>query len=326
MSETLFDEYIKYHPNLSYTLDLFNNQDKMRIYKRLQNEKDRNNFISTISEIRFGEFFRSLDFQVDYDKLFETKQRPDWTITLKNSMAICDVYRLGKSQIDQIRNDFENSLFQRIETIEGNCCIKIGFLNEYFEPKNYDIDQIFSGFQCWFNASEREKGEIITLFENFEFEIFQSHTKRKHLTCVGNANSINIKPFKLKQHPDLCPNELTKKLYKYKNLIECLNTPYFICVDIDFESGFEHEDFEEYFRGSQVEFIDYGSLLGNLEQFRHLGKQWTELGVFYSNLQLSGIITLYNGKFKPLLNPSRKQTIYQSINKELLDKFEKFQT
>ena len=83
-----------------------------------------------------------------------------------------------------------------------------------------------------------------------------------------------------------------------------------MCVSIDFTSGFRHQDFVEYFLGKRVESVDYGSPdISNLEQFRHLGKQWTELGEYYKNSQLSGIIILDNHEFRLLLNRQSNQVI-----------------
>ena len=48
--------------------------------------------------------------------------------------------------------------------------------------------------------------------------------------------------------------------------------------------------FKEYFLGIGVENIDFETAVGKSDEFKHLGSTWTELGEFYNNLQLSGII------------------------------------
>jgi len=101
-------------------------------------------------------------------------------------------------------------------------------------------------------------------------------------------------------------------------LISTYQLPYFIAISVDFLSGFELEDFKEYFLGKGVEFIDFDTTIAKQKQFSHLGKEWTELGIFYDNIQISGLIILYNNSYNLLLNPIKQQVIYKEKNKELL--------
>ncbi|MDP2385567.1 MAG: hypothetical protein Q8M29_04295 [Bacteroidota bacterium] len=319
MNESLLERYSNYHPDIIITLDHFDSSNKSKILKKLKKEKDKNNFLSTVSEIKFGKLFMNSNFKIEYDRVFQTNQTPDWTISIDNAFAICDVYCLGKSKIDQLRSDFENQLIEKIKKIKGNYCIRISFIKEYFDSAKYNTDEILTHFNEWLISSRKTKGESILIENNFKFEIFHDNTKYDYLAWVGNISSIDFKPSKLKQPTELKPNEITKKLFKYNNLIEKLKTPYLICVDIDFTSGYEPADFEEYFRGHQIEFVDYGDKLVSDEKFNHPGNFWTELGVFYDTPQLSGIITLYNGEYKLLMNPKQTQVIYENRYISLLN-------
>jgi hypothetical protein len=317
MSISLLNEYISYHPEFMDSLTSFQENVKRKIVKHLKNENDRNNFISTVAEIRFGKLFSELGFEVDYDKKFPNNKRPDWLIKLKDTTAICDVYRLGKSDRDQVRSDFQGKLMEKLEEIPKNYFIKIHFIDQYFDSNKYNIDRISSEVRDWLNT-KRLVSDSILVADNFEFEIRRTNTKSKHVCCVGHASSIDIKPQKVNQIENLSPNEITKKLNKYDEIISEYGMPYFICVYIDFVSGFDHRDFRERFLGRRVEFIDFGTTIGNLEQCRHMGQTWTELGEFYNNLQLSGILTFYNEQFKLLLNPNKQQVIYSTKHTQLL--------
>lgn len=110
-----------------------------------------------------------------------------------------------------------------------------------------------------------------------------------------------------------------QKKYQNNELISKIEFPYFIAVSIDFTSGFDYEDFEEYFLGKGVEFVDFDTPIANLKQFNHLGKEWTELGIFYDNPQLSGLLILKGDEFKLLLNPMKNQLIYRKGNQSLLE-------
>jgi hypothetical protein len=317
MNPSLLEEYIGYHPEFMDSLTIFKEDTAKKILKRLKSENDRNNFISTVAEIRFGKLFSELGFEVEYDKKFPNNQRPDWLIKLRDSTAICDVYRLGKSDKDQVRSDFQGKLMEKLEEIPKSYFIKINFIDEYFDSNKYNVDQISNEVRDWLDST-RIVGESISVADNFEFEIRKTNTNSKHVCCVGNASSIDIKPQKVNQIENLSPNEITKKLNKYDKIISEYSMPYFICVYIDFVSGFDHGDLRERFLGHGVEFIDFGTPIANLEQFRHMGQTWTELGEFYNNLQLSGILTFYNEQFKLLLNPNKQQVIYSTKHSQLL--------
>jgi len=124
----------------------------------------------------------------------------------------------------------------------------------------------------------------------------------------------------LKQYQELRPNEITKKLKKYNEIISENGLSFFIGVSIDLASGFDFEDFKEHFLGKTVEVIDYHKPEAKLEQFNHYGKIWTELGEFYNNLQLSGVIILYRENFHFLINPKNEQIIHQNKNQSIKEK------
>ncbi|WP_276371461.1 hypothetical protein [Chryseolinea sp. H1M3-3] len=297
---------------------MFSEDNRRKIIRRLKNEKDRNNFLSTIGEIRFGKLFNELGFQIEYDKLFPNNQKPDWEIRIRGSSAICDVYRLGKSEKDQFRSDFENRLIEKIEGIQQRYFLKIYFVDAHFDTTFYNVDLITNEVRDWLTSSQKEVGERISIQNNFEFEVIKSQTETENVCCLGNVSPIEIKSQKVKQSGNLKPNEITKKLHKYDSIISEYKVPFFICVYIDFASGFKHRDLQDNFLGRGVKFVDFGTPMASMEQFRHLGQAWSELGEFYNNLQLSGIITFFNEQFKLLLNPNRQQIIYEQRNEEML--------
>jgi len=325
MSVSLLEEYLRYHPEFVDSLTVFQENIRKKIIKRLKSENDRSNFIAILAEVRFGKLFSELGFELEYDKKFFNNQRPDWLIKLKDSAAICDVYRLGKSNKDQVRSEFENKLIEKIQEIPKDCFLKIHFISEYFDTTQYNIDQISNEVHDWLNST-RQVGDSISVKDNFEFEIRKTNTDTEHVCCYGDVSSIDIKTEKVKQIEDLNPNEITKKLDKYGEIISEYDMPYFICIYIDFVSGFDHKDIQERFLGHGVEFIDFGTPVASYDQFRHMGQTWTELGEFYTNLQLSGIVTFFNEQFKLLLNPNKEQVIYEEKYSQLLNELKTLST
>ena len=246
---SLLESYKDNHPSFESKLEIFPEAIQKQLSKKLTNESNKDNFLSTISEISFGELFTKLEIEVEYDKKFANNQKPDWFLSVGDSQAICEVYRLNRSNNDQIRSNL---------------------LREMTKGISYKI-----------------------------------------------PSNIEYKPHKLEQLSHHQPNEITKKLKKYNDLISNDKLPYFICIDIHFLSGFEPSDFYEHFKSPGV---DYGKFDDATNQFEHLNGNSTELGLFYDNPQLSGIITYYNCEFQILLNPLSKQLLYKEINTSLLNK------
>jgi hypothetical protein len=317
--EGLLEAYCNYHAEFYSTLEPFKKDIKEQIIDNLENAKNESQFRSTIAELQFGLKFQNLGFILDYEKKYFNKQTPDWTISKNGISAICEVYRLGQSLKDQKRADFENKLIEKLKTLTYNYLVKIDFAKEYFEPTEYNIDSIIDELDSWFLKSKKNANDRITIKENFHFKILKTDTINQYISCVGNVSLIDIKLDKLIQFEHLKrKNEITKKILKYNNLISTLQLPYFIAISIDFISGFDIEDFKEYFLGKGVEFIDFDTPIAKQKQFSHLGKEWTELGIFYDNIQISGLIILYNNSYSLLLNPIKQQAIYKDKNKEIL--------
>jgi len=318
--ENLLNLYCSYHPEFLNSLELFSELNKNRILKALNNEKEKMNFLSTVTEIQFGLLFVKLGFEIEYDKKYPNNQKPDWSIFVSDSIVLAEVYRLGKSQKDQARSDFEYPLMKKIEKLNHRYLIKMTFLDEYFDTAKFNTEIIVGELDNWLTNSSKNKGETIILQKNFLFEIRKTNTPKNHLYCIGNASSIEIKQEKLEQIEKLNPNEISKKLTKYNSLILENHSPYFLCVSIDFISGFDFNDFIEYFLGKGVENIDFDTTLGNMAEFKQWGKTWTTLGEFYNNQTLSGLILFYNNEFKFIQNPNRNQVIYEQKYKQILKK------
>lgn len=320
MNESLLNLYCNYHPDFLEKLEIFSVANKKRILKNLKSTKQKNIFLSTVAEIKFGELFNSLNLEIEYEKKFYTKQTPDWSLNFENSIAICEVYRLGKSEKDEIFSNFENQIRELLEKLQYNYFIKIHLFNEDFDITKFEVEIIINELKSWLKSSSKIVGDKVIICDLFVFEIIKVNTNINHICSIGPAKSIDYKPQKLKQIDNLRENEISKKLKKYNEIISKEELAYFICVYIDFISGFDIEDFKEYFLGIGVENIDFETAVGKSDEFKHLGSTWTELGEFYNNLQLSGIIIFYNNSFYCLMNPIQKQVIHNQKNYFLKEK------
>ncbi len=181
MISSLLNKYNEYHPEFLDSLSVLSENVRRKIIKRLEKESDKNNFLSTIVEIRFGRLFCELGFQAEYDKVFPNKQRPDWEIRCGEAAAICDVYRLGQSARDQIRSDFESQLIEKLQKIPQSYFLKISFAKRHIDSTLYDVEVIANEVREWLVTSPKEVGDKITIQGDFGFEIIKSRTDVEHV-------------------------------------------------------------------------------------------------------------------------------------------------
>lgn len=92
--------FCTFHPEFMERLNSFSELNRERLLKKLRNAENKTTFRSTISEIRFGDFFQKLNFEIIYDKKTADKT-PDWTLNSSTFPVICEGYRLGQSNEDQ---------------------------------------------------------------------------------------------------------------------------------------------------------------------------------------------------------------------------------
>jgi hypothetical protein len=318
--ESLYNLFQIKYPDFEKHLKSLPKSLSKRTLVKLQKGSNIETFTSLLAEVDFGLLFNRLGFQLEYEKKYSGKE-PDWTLSIGNSKAICEVYRLGKSKNDQKLSDFQSELIEKVRLLEFDYFVKFGYLNNEVDLSNVDSNKIVSDLNEWLHSSPKKIGDRIEIINNFYFEVTHINAKKNKLSCRGSFRTIELKPGKLIQHGLIKdPNKITKKISKYNEIISQTGYPYFLCIALDFACGFEFDDFEEYFLGKGVGFdCEEDSEHETSIEDREYGTEWTELGVFYKNPQLSGLIILDNNKYHLLLNPLKNQIIYNDTNKQILN-------
>ena len=315
--ESLYDLYLKKMPQFEDVIEALEDDNRTRILNGLKKESDRNNFRSKLSELRFGFAFTQLGFHPSFEiKLLNFK--PDWICEVNEATALFEVYKLNRSLKDQTESSLEEELFQGIEKIKKNVWLKIGICDEFKFNDLFSVDYVNECIVKWLTEKERSVNEQLLISNKLQVTVVRVGTKNDHILCCSECRPIDQKPGKLVQLPGLDDNEITKKLFKYNSIIDGLKLPYFLCVDIDFVSGFHYDDFVEYFWYSSAEYLGYKG-----ENSWKNGVSWNDLGRFYDPIvknYLSGIIVLDNKIFRLLLNPFKGQLIYSDKYKEFLDR------
>lgn len=292
---------------------------KSKFQRRLKAQNDFQNFKALESELKFGIILNRICSAIFYDQKINSLT-PDWTIELNSLKSIFEVYRLGKSNKDSQIDILYNLVDDKISKLPYDCFVQILIDDSSVDKDINYIESIMSEMSEWLVSNHKTLHSSKVFGNLLKLTIIKINTGKSHTLCTHGLRIIDQKPHKLIQQENLRDNEITKKLNKYDNIIYQYDLPYFLCVDIDFASGFHYDDFVEYFHHSSTEFIDYDSERDFIPGY---GRYWSELGDFYNSgtrTSLSGILIIENNELRVLMNPNRNQRIYLAEFKELLAK------
>ena len=304
----IFNLFLKYNPDFIEKLELFPKALKKTLLGKLNNAQTETDFLSFVSEINFGLLFNELGFSLQYEKVLFDGKTPDWEISVENTKAICEVYRLGQSEQDQKITNFENKLKRGFEVIKYGYQIKYSFQKDCINADDFEIEKIISELKNWL-SNNREVGDIITIENKIKFEI-RTLNKNNKVTYISPSKSIDYKIHRLEQKEYLkSNNRVTEKLSKYSNDITQLRIPYFVCIENDFKNGFDFDEFVNYFQGSWCVYTE-DNILNNCEN----EIEYSELGCLYDYNTVSGIILKMGNDYRKILNPLKTQLIYTSDN------------
>ncbi|MGD9930018.1 MAG: hypothetical protein AB7U05_08355 [Mangrovibacterium sp.] len=314
----IFSMFVKYNPNFLEKLNLFPEALKTTLLGKLNKAQTETIFLSFVSEINFGLLFNELGFSLQYERILFEKKTPDWTISIDNNEAICEVYRLGQSEKDQINTNIENELKRKFEEIKCGYKIKYSLQDDLINPKDYDIKNIIFELKTWL-SNNRKIGDIITIDNKIKFEIV-TYNQNNKLTYT-TSKQIDYKIHKLIQTEYLKDdNRVTEKLSKYSSGILQLKLPYFLCIESDFKNGFYFEEFVDYFRGSYCAYTENESFENSEHEI-----EYSKLGCLYDHNTVSGIIIKIGNDYRIIINPLKRQLIYNKDNLQILRKINMIQ-
>ncbi|KUG10257.1 hypothetical protein [Elizabethkingia miricola] len=289
-----------------------------KIIKRLNRENDRNNYISTLAELRFISIFNEYKFKIEYEKKYKfifNEQTPDITLEMYGNKIIAEIYRLGSSETDYKIELFIDKVSGIINEIESNNVLLLEFKNESINIDSFDFNNLNYKIQEWFQTKPTINS-ILDYNSDINFKIMYE-SKIGATQLISDPVFLTIKSQKVIQDVNLSHNEITKKIIKYRELIKAINTPFFLCIEIDLISGFNFLDIKERFHHSGAEVGDYEKHKQFYTQSGK-GKCWSILGDFYNYSFLSGIFISFNNEYKLLMSPLKKQIIYQKQYSETL--------
>ncbi|MDF9800878.1 hypothetical protein OKW21_006141 [Catalinimonas alkaloidigena] len=184
----------------------------------------------------------------------------------------------------------------------------IDYKNEYFQPTDYDLEQIIKELMLWF-SEKKSLLDHITLLDNFTFTVVKVNTSHKKILAVGNFNSINIDNRRIESSN----SEFYKKIDKYAELIEYTRMPSIISQNLDPDNGMDTDNVYSFLYGKSV----YNNII-NSEYTDHIS------GLFYDNINakkyLSGVMLKHHKAYTFFYNYSKENKL-NIANRYFFEKF-----
>lgn len=280
----LLEKFYDSNKKFKYEIESFIEPFKSIFLKKLCNEKNEMNFLSTISEFSFTQFFLSNNFDIAYEPKLNGKT-PDFLIN--DFSAICEVKKFNISEFDQNNGDRLNELFTAIGKLESEIYVAIQQLTTCLD---FHTESVVNEFSNWLNFTKRDIRENFIYQNQIKLEILKVDTGYPKILSMISPENPKIHPFKIE-------SDILEKLHKYEEISK--KQPFIICVDLSFDTLRDPHDYWLKFLGGSCIEIDT-----NLESFF--------LGEFYENINynsLSGILIRYNLNFYWLKNPRNEYHI-----------------
>jgi hypothetical protein len=279
----LLEEFCNCNPSFQDKLNTLPPILRKRFEKKLNNETNRVNFLAIISELHFVKYFLDKGYKLDYEPSINGKT-PDLQIKLKGVNVIGDVKRFNLREDDQIKERFFYELATQLQTIQFPYYVHIKQLRD-FSYELFEILKIANDFQNWLLSETVKIGSVYNFQDIITIEL-------TNLTGIENNILFSYQTLENIISPNKAVYIIKDKLNYYLESIVHKGYPFFVCVDLLFDSSLNPQTFEIIFQGESALNIDTG-----VESFI--------LGEFYFNEIYSkfiGILIRYNGKYTWIRN------------------------
>lgn len=304
-------------PELEITFKEFSDQFNIPVERKLKAIKDKDEFLAEIIEFQFGIFFGSMFNNVQHErKIFlDSLFTPDWTIINDSHEIVAEVIRLNSSQRDLEEEQVSDKLMETLENIPGDYVVQLKYKYEKIKDINLDHAHLNTSVTEWLKKS-REISDFMVFNKTIQVTVTHKGIGSPIVHIVGAYRSINFDYRRLSGQK----SRLFSKL-KYADAVNQQQLPYFICIHLSFESGFDTQDMFKSLYGCS------GIFHGDepFEEFYPDAPFHSFMdGLFYNNEIIkncvSGIIVYYQGTFTFFQNYCNTNRL-PSNSKEILNKY-----
>lgn len=304
---SIFDEFFHERQDLLKEIESIDSSRNISLVNSLKRSKDKVQFLSTISEARFGLFFDKISSAVKYNSKFGGNQTPDWNIVVNGQILIAEVARINPDNELNKSFEFSDMVFNAIMEIKQRYIVHVDFANSYSPRYEVDIPLLQKSLSDWFEIP-RTVGESFIFDDNIEIIVHQDNCQEEHILAAGLGGPVKYRPQRL-----LGDNgRLMSKVDAYRELIAKQDVPYLVCIYADYHSWITTKDV-------------YEGLYGPIEYLGTLGKcQNYSKGLYYSRAEgnddlyncVSGILFMQNDAVTYFHNYSLTNRLNQN-NREL---------
>lgn len=312
-----YEEYLRIHPDFPKKIQCLPNEISKRFIKQLSAPTiTKLNFLSTLSEIKFGISLINRGFTVEYNKTIQTLT-PDWYFEHNNDRYAVEVRRINSSiqsiVIDELY-DYINLKFAHCkpayvvsvaskitnsQPFGSNELLITQLLIDQIDLQKQQIESYLlnpnpdSQLDILLNYQDKQIGTITIELRPFQL------VNRKNLICLRGADPI-------KWRIDTVVTAIKEKAERYQNLIQQEDLKFFIGLDIAFDTAVTPEEvFTE-----MVGIPSYSTY-----------DSYRKLGAFYTAESLSDVegILIFLNSHDPVLisNPCRQKLLKEHFT-ELL--------
>lgn len=295
---TIYDEYFKSQTEFLSKIKTFENKRNINLTKMLAKIENTTEFLSTISEIRFGLFFDAYCSEIKYETNIDGKT-PDWFVKINNQNIIAEVRRLNPTRSDHDSLAFTDAVLDSLNQIQHPYWLYVDYSDWYTEEQvsmKTDISELTAQVENWLNI-RRNPGDTFNYKNLLEITVHQNTSHVEHVLSGGLGGPSNIKLWRLSGNSGV----IMEKVKAYKSLIDKNKLPFIVCIKLDIHTWINEEDV-------------YFSLLGSPAEFEQNGYSYHDLSnaLFYQygteskcsiTGNISGILLLYQEKLTFFPNP-----------------------
>lgn len=314
-----FDLFFEDKKELLSEIEIFEKRRNLDLIRKLQKEKNKTDFLSFITEIRFGLTLDPFCDKMKHNcRLPGFTLTPDWLVEMNGQEIMLEVARINATQDDQKFIDFDTMLMEAIEKIEKPYSFKLHYDVEDFDQSQIDFSDFKEFLENWL-TKERSIGDIAIYQNVITVECMRRNENLTHAGVMGEFRAIKHKPYRVFSKK----GRFMSKVERYAGIVESLNMPYIVCLYLHFESWLELDDVSSALYGNEAEFvgdIEFGGMFPN-SIFQDISK-----ALYYNNnlvkKTVSGVLVkrndsnsyLHNYNYQNRLTELNKLTLLTSFS------------
>lgn len=305
---SLFEKFFNGNEEFLRDIEIFEKLHTLNCLEQLKTESNRENFLSAISELRFGLFLTDKCTHIVKEyRNPHGNQKPDYKVVMNDQELLLEVFRLNRTVKAGLVDEYSNKLHDALHAINVDCNLNIRFkkLPDIIDEEHflYIQAQVNQWLQDKRFRGDRLEFESVTI-------LFSCYNEKGGWLTFSNSKPPND-PRRL----DSDNSQLLKKSDKYNPLIKERKWPYIICLALDIGTILNELDLYISLYGREV--MDITKPFQTIYQSLDGALYYREDRKFE---YVTGILLYQNGKYSYFPNPLCKFPL-SSPNTDIFNKY-----